>query len=313
MAATAAVEGEADGSDHVGEAGAEPGQEVAQVRGSAGDELPDVDAEPLGPADRWPTPGPTGVEQQQGPNVATAAAELMGELEGDVPTHRDGRESKRTGRMAVDDLRGVEGGQRGDRRRGVLPGLGDRQAEHGLVRTEAAGEGPVVAGVRPEDVHAEDRRTIALGLDRDEVAQVVVADGPESIVAAGLEAMFRTAMEEMGAEKRVNLIFLDACRDNPFANSLAFSGRSISSRGLAQQDSSIGSLIAFATQPNNIALDGSGRNSPFTQALLKHLKTPGLEIRTMLARVRNDVIAATGGKQVPWENSSLTGEIVRET
>jgi hypothetical protein len=119
-----------------------------------------------------------------------------------------------------------------------------------------------------------------------------------------------TIMEEMGAEKRVNLIFLDACRDNPFANSLAFSGRSISSRGLAQQDSSIGSLIAFATQPNNIALDGSGRNSPFTQALLKHLKTPGLEIRTMLSRVRNDVIAATGGKQVPWENSSLTGEIV---
>jgi uncharacterized caspase-like protein len=119
-----------------------------------------------------------------------------------------------------------------------------------------------------------------------------------------------TIMEEMGAEKRVNLIFLDACRDNPFANSLAFSGRSISSRGLAQQDSSIGSLIAFATQPNNIALDGSGRNSPFTQALLKHLKTPGLEIRTMLSRVRNDVIATTGGKQVPWENSSLTGEIV---
>ncbi|WP_048708245.1 caspase family protein [Microvirga massiliensis] len=119
-----------------------------------------------------------------------------------------------------------------------------------------------------------------------------------------------TIMEEMGAEKRVNLIFLDACRDNPFANSLLSGGRSISSRGLAQQDSSVGSLIAFATQPNNIALDGSGRNSPFTQALLKHLKTPGLEIRAMLSRVRNDVIAATGGKQVPWENSSLTGEIV---
>jgi hypothetical protein len=119
-----------------------------------------------------------------------------------------------------------------------------------------------------------------------------------------------TIMEEMGAEKRVNLIFLDACRDNPFANSVLLSGRSISSRGLARQDSSVGSLIAFATQPNNIALDGSGRNSPFTQALLKHLKTPGLEIRTLLSRVRNDVIEATGGKQVPWENSSLTGEIV---
>ena len=119
-----------------------------------------------------------------------------------------------------------------------------------------------------------------------------------------------TIMEEMGAEKRVNLIFLDACRDNPFANSLRLSSRSISSRGLARQDSGVGSLIAFATQPNNIALDGGGRNSPFTQALLKHLTTPGLEIRAMLSRVRNDVIATTGGKQVPWENSSLTGEIV---
>jgi len=119
-----------------------------------------------------------------------------------------------------------------------------------------------------------------------------------------------TVMEEMGAEKRTSLIFLDACRDNPFVNSLVLGNRSISSRGLARQESGVGSLIAFATQPNNVALDGNGRNSPFTQALLKHIKTPGLEIRTMLSRVRSDVIEITGGKQVPWENSSLTGEVV---
>jgi hypothetical protein len=118
-----------------------------------------------------------------------------------------------------------------------------------------------------------------------------------------------TILEEMESEQRVNLIFLDACRDNPFANSLLKSSRSLPSRGLSLQDSGVGSLIAYATQPNNIAFDGKGRNSPFTQALLKHLKTPGLEVRTMLARVRGDVIDSTGGKQVPWENSSLRGEV----
>lgn len=119
-----------------------------------------------------------------------------------------------------------------------------------------------------------------------------------------------TVIEEMGAEKRTSLIFLDVCRDNPFSKSLALGNRSISGRGLARQESGVGTLIAFATQPNNVALDGNGRNSPFTQALLKHLKTPGLEIRTMLSRVRSDVIEITGGKQIPWENSSLTGDVV---
>jgi hypothetical protein len=65
-------------------------------------------------------------------------------------------------------------------------------------------------------------------------------------------------------------------------------------------------LIAFATQPDNVAYDGAGRNSPFAQALLSHLATTGEDISSMMIEVRKDVIATTGGAQIPWENTSLT-------
>ncbi|TIL23272.1 MAG: caspase family protein, partial [Mesorhizobium sp.] len=81
-------------------------------------------------------------------------------------------------------------------------------------------------------------------------------------------------------------------------------------RGLAKLGSGVGSLIAFATQPGNVAFDGSGRNSPFTTALLRHLGTPGQDITRDLVHVRRDVLEATYGKQVPWDNSSLTGDVV---
>jgi len=120
-------------------------------------------------------------------------------------------------------------------------------------------------------------------------------------------------LAQMDTEKRVNLIILDACRDNPLARSLARSlgTRSIAvGQGLATVQSAIGTMIVYATQPDNVALDGQGRNSPFTGALLKHLATPGLEIRTMMTRVRADVVAATNERQVPWDSSSLIGEVV---
>jgi uncharacterized caspase-like protein len=69
-------------------------------------------------------------------------------------------------------------------------------------------------------------------------------------------------------------------------------------------------LVVFATQPNRVAADGSGRNSPFTQALLKRLPTPGVELRTLMTRVRADVVAATGGMQRPELSDSLVGEFV---
>ncbi|MBI5319664.1 caspase domain-containing protein [Bradyrhizobium sp.] len=121
-------------------------------------------------------------------------------------------------------------------------------------------------------------------------------------------------LAQMEAEKRVNLVFLDACRDNPLARSFARTlgdTRSASvGRGLASIQSAVGTMIAYATQPDNTALDGTGRNSPFTAALLKHVATPGLEVRSMMTRVRADVLAATRDRQLPWDHSSLIGEVV---
>ncbi len=122
--------------------------------------------------------------------------------------------------------------------------------------------------------------------------------------------MVLSAMER---QTHVNLVFLDACRDNPLAINLARSmgTRSFSiGRGLAKVGSGIGSLIAFATQPGNVALDGVGRNSPFTAALVRHLGKPGRDITRELIDVRRDVLDATDGRQVPWDSSSLTGEVV---
>ncbi len=120
-------------------------------------------------------------------------------------------------------------------------------------------------------------------------------------------------LAQMEAEKRVNLVFLDACRDNPLARSFA---RSLGTRsasvgaGLAPVQGAIGTMIAYATQPDNVALDGDGRNSPFTTALLKYIATPKLEIGTIMKRVRADVIATTREKQVPWDHSSLVGDVI---
>ena len=69
-------------------------------------------------------------------------------------------------------------------------------------------------------------------------------------------------------------------------------------------------MISFSTQPDNVALDGDGRNSPFTTALLKHLVDRGIDIDVVMRRVRADVIAQTHQKQIPWDHSSLVGEVV---
>jgi len=110
---------------------------------------------------------------------------------------------------------------------------------------------------------------------------------------------------------RATIVILDACRDNPLSRSIAARSRSTSvGAGLAAYSTlGTGTLIAFATAPGKVALDGTGKNSPFTQGLVKHLRTPGLEVRAMLTRVRADVMAATSNKQLPWDNSSLMGEV----
>jgi uncharacterized caspase-like protein len=122
-----------------------------------------------------------------------------------------------------------------------------------------------------------------------------------------------TVLAQMEAEKRVNLVFLDACRDNPLARSLARSLHTRSTvvgQGLATIQSAVGTMIAYSTQPDNVALDGDGRNSPFAKALVQHLADPGIDISVVMRRVRSDVIAETRERQVPWDHSSLVGDVV---
>lgn len=110
-----------------------------------------------------------------------------------------------------------------------------------------------------------------------------------------------------------NVLFLDACRDNPLARSLRRSlGQRSSSigRGLAELNAGQGTLISFATQPGAVASDGNTGNSPYTAALVKHLGTPGESLTDSMIRVRNEVIQVTNKRQVPWEHSSLTGRVV---
>ncbi len=135
-------------------------------------------------------------------------------------------------------------------------------------------------------------------------ATISDADG----MAAGavkLQAILRTM--ELRAGTR--LVILDACRDNPFVDKAVSRSGAAPARGLAKIDAGVGSFIAFSTQPGNVASDGTARNSPFTAALLTHMATPGQDIHAVMRQVRADVHQATGGRQIPWENSSLVREV----
>lgn len=104
------------------------------------------------------------------------------------------------------------------------------------------------------------------------------------------------------AQNGLNIVILDACRNNPFARSF----RSASD-GLAQVDAPTGTLIAYATAPGRVASDGTGQNGLYTSELLKQMQVPGVSITDMFMRVRAEVMKQTGNKQVPWEASSLVG------
>lgn len=122
-------------------------------------------------------------------------------------------------------------------------------------------------------------------------------------------------LEFMNAPDRMSIALLDACRNNPLARTFRRKLKKTSARsafvgrGLAVQSTGEGqTLIGFATAPGEVALDGTGDNSPFTTALLKHIGTPNLEIELMLKRVKADVFKATDGNQSPWQNSALRKE-----
>jgi uncharacterized caspase-like protein len=110
--------------------------------------------------------------------------------------------------------------------------------------------------------------------------------------------------------KQLRLVILDACRDNPLAKSMkrVTASRAIG-RGLAKvEPSSPNTLIAFASKAGSTALDGDSKNSPFTTALVKHIATPGLDLRKAFGYVRDEVLKNTGNRQEPYVYGSLGGD-----
>ena len=105
------------------------------------------------------------------------------------------------------------------------------------------------------------------------------------------------------ARNRLNVVILDACRNNPFTRSMRSADR-----GLATMDAPAGIMIAYSTAPGTVAQDGNGRNSPYTTALTEAMLALHQPVEQVFKQVRKDVLSATAGKQVPWESSSLTGD-----
>jgi len=119
----------------------------------------------------------------------------------------------------------------------------------------------------------------------------------EAVEAGRVLAKMKTANNGM------NLVILDACRNNPFARSFRSA-----SKGLATLNAPSGTFIAYATSPGSVASDGKGDNGLYTGELIKHMKTPGLKVEEVFKRVRANVQKKSKNKQVPWDASSLTGD-----
>src|SRR5437879_6307363 len=135
----------------------------------------------------------------------------------------------------------------------------------------------------------------------------------EMDVKLGAAINVDTTLEQTMGDAKVKLVFLDACRDNPFAAKIrsAKATRSVNVQtGLAEMKSGEGTLLAFATGPGQTALDGeAGTNSPFTRALLANLAQPGVEIQQAMTKVRAQVNEETSKGQLPWGHTNLIGSV----
>jgi peptidoglycan hydrolase-like protein with peptidoglycan-binding domain len=135
----------------------------------------------------------------------------------------------------------------------------------------------------------------------------------EMDVKLGAAINIDLTLDQTMSDAKVKLVFLDACRDNPFAAKIKSnaSTRSVSvGAGLAEMKSGEGTLIAFATGPGQTALDGQeGTNSPFTRALIAHITTPGVEIQQAMTEVRAQVNEETNKGQLPWGHTNLIGSV----
>lgn len=124
------------------------------------------------------------------------------------------------------------------------------------------------------------------------------------------------------AKNEQNIVVLDACRDNPFASKFKTATRSLINKergivkiktpklnpGLSKLEAGPNTLIAYATAPGKVALDGDGRNSPYTKALIQSMQSEGLTVEQVFKQVRTRLLEQTNGKQIPWESSSLVSD-----
>src|SRR6185437_1359152 len=134
----------------------------------------------------------------------------------------------------------------------------------------------------------------------------------EMDVKLGAAINIDLTLDQTMSDAKVKLVFLDACRDNPFAAKIKSTAtRSVSvGSGLAEMKSGEGTLIAFATGPGQTALDGTdGQNSPFTRALISHITQPGIEIQQAMTEVRAQVNEETSKGQLPWGHTNLIGSV----
>jgi uncharacterized caspase-like protein len=135
----------------------------------------------------------------------------------------------------------------------------------------------------------------------------------EMDVKLGAAINIDLTLDQTMSDAKVKLVFLDACRDNPFAAKIKSNSatRSVSVQtGLAEMKSGEGTLIAFATGPGQTALDGQeGTNSPFTRALIAHITQPGVEIQQAMTEVRAQVNEETSKGQLPWGHTNLIGSV----
>jgi hypothetical protein len=135
----------------------------------------------------------------------------------------------------------------------------------------------------------------------------------EMDVKLGAAINIDLTLDQTMGDAKVKLVFLDACRDNPFAAKIKSNSatRSVSvGSGLAEMKSGEGTLIAFATGPGQTALDGQeGTNSPFTRALIANIATPGVEIQQAMTKVRAQVNEETNKGQLPWGHTNLIGSV----
>ncbi|MFO1329828.1 MAG: caspase family protein [Rubrivivax sp.] len=125
----------------------------------------------------------------------------------------------------------------------------------------------------------------------------------DEVAYAALDA--QAVLDKMeSAGNGANLMLLDACRNNPFARSFRSS-----TQGLAQMEAPVGTLVAFATAPGTVASDGNGRNGLYTQHLLEAMRKPGAKVEDVFKQVRAGVRRDSKGRQIPWESTSLEGDL----